>query len=69
LTAQLAPGLDPPDPGARWVDPIFAPGTDEAVVDIGLATVVEAAGQPWAELAARIADARARTLMTGTGKP
>jgi 4-hydroxy 2-oxovalerate aldolase len=69
LTAQLAPALDHPDPGARWVDPIFAPGTDQAVVDIGLATVVEAAGQPWAELAARIADARARTLTTGTGKP
>ena len=69
LTALIAPVLDALDPGARWVDPIFAPGTDQAVVDIGLATVVEAAGQPWADLAARIADARARTLMTGTGMP
>jgi 4-hydroxy-2-oxovalerate aldolase len=69
LTTQIASGLEEEAPGARWVDPVFAPGTDQAVVDVGLATVVEAAGQPWAELAATVAGARARTLMTGTGKP
>lgn len=69
LSAQLAPLLAAPDASAPWVDPLLAPGRDQAVVDIGLATIVEPGPHPRAELAARVALARARTLISGTGRP
>jgi hypothetical protein len=69
LSAQLAQLLAAPDGMAPWVDPLLAPGRDQAVVDVGLSTIIEEGPHPRAELAARVAEARARTLINGTGRP
>jgi 4-hydroxy-2-oxovalerate aldolase len=69
LSAQVAPLLAAPDGVAPWVGPLLAPGRDQAVVDVGLSTIIEDGPHPRAELAAKVADARARTLVSGTGSP
>ena len=69
LSAQVAPLLAAPDGAGPWVGPLLAPGRDHAVVDVGLSTIIEDGPHPRAELAARVADARARTLISGTGNP
>jgi hypothetical protein len=52
-----------------WVDPLLAPGTEQAVVDVELAAIVEKGASPWEALAVKVAEARARTLVAGTGRP
>jgi len=69
LSAQIAPLLAAPDRVAPWVGPLVAPGRDQAVVDVGLSTIIEAGPHEPAELAAQVACARARMLIDGTGSP
>jgi 4-hydroxy 2-oxovalerate aldolase len=69
LSAALAPRLAAPAASAPWVDPLLAPGTDQAVVDVDLAAIVDDGAQPRDALATKLADARARTLVGGTGLP
>lgn len=69
LSAQVAALLATSDGVAPWVGPLLAPGRDQAVVDVGLSAIIEDGPHPRAELAARVADARARTLISGTGSP
>jgi hypothetical protein len=72
LSAALAPRLAAPAGAAApaaGVDPLLAPGTEQAVVDVGLAAIVDDGAQPPGALAAQVADARARTLVGGTGRP
>lgn len=66
LSAQLGSA---PDASAPWVDPLQAPGRDQAVVDLELAAIVEPGTGSRDELIANVAAARARTLAAGTGKP
>jgi hypothetical protein len=65
----MAPLLAAPDGGAPWVGPLLAPGRDQAVVDVGLSAIIEDGPHAPAELTAQVADARARTLVNGTGSP
>lgn len=58
-----------PTSAAAWVDPLLAPGTDQAVVDVGLAAIVDEGTQPRGALVAQVAAARARALAGGTGRP
>ncbi|HSK05379.1 MAG TPA: hypothetical protein VK932_29220, partial [Kofleriaceae bacterium] len=72
LSAALAPrraAPAAPAAPAAWVDPLLAPGTDQAVVDVDLAAIVDDGAQPRDALATKLADARARTLVGGTGRP
>ena len=69
LTAQLAPLLAGPDGGAPWVGPLVAPGSSQAVVDVGLSAIIEDGPHEPGDLAAQVAAARARTLVDGTGSP
>jgi hypothetical protein len=69
LSAQVASLLGAPDRATPWVDPLLAPGRDQAVVDVGLSTIIEEGPHPRAALAVQVAEARARTLVSGTGRP
>ncbi|HWO18031.1 MAG TPA: hypothetical protein VNO30_04625 [Kofleriaceae bacterium] len=76
LSAELAPRLAAPAAAAAgaaaaeiWVDPLLAPGAEQAVVDVDLAAIVDDGAQPRGALAAKVAAARARSLVAGTGRP
>lgn len=72
LEARLgeAPPADPwDDEVAAWVDPLLAPGRYQAVVDVDLAAIVEEGSSPREALAMKVAAARARSLVAGTGQP
>jgi hypothetical protein len=69
LTAQMVPLLAARDGAAPWVGPLVAPGRDQAVVDVGLSAIIEPGPHAPTQLAAQVADARARTLVDGTGSP
>ncbi|HEU4730141.1 MAG TPA: hypothetical protein VFT22_19720 [Kofleriaceae bacterium] len=69
LSAQIAPLLAAPDRVAPWVGPLVAPGRGQAVVDVGLAAIIEDGSHAPGELVAQVAGARARTLVNGTGTP
>jgi hypothetical protein len=69
LSAQIAPLLDAPGGATPWVGPLLAPGRDQAVVDVGLSAIIEEGPYAPGELATQVADARARTLVNGTGSP
>ena len=61
--------LAAPDGVAPWVGPLLAPGRGQAVVDVGLSAMIEEGPHAPGELAVQVADARARTLINGTGIP
>lgn len=69
LSAQMAPLLAAPDGVAPWVGQLLAPGRAQAVVDVGLSAIIEDGPHAPGELAAQVADARARTLINGIGLP
>jgi hypothetical protein len=54
---------------APWVDPLLAPGSDQAVVDVGLSTIVDGGTHRRSDLVTKVATARARELAKGTGRP
>ncbi|MEJ7603957.1 MAG: hypothetical protein WKG01_39115, partial [Kofleriaceae bacterium] len=64
LSSQVAPLLQAPQ-DAAWVDPLVAPGGEQAVVDLELASILDEGTQSRAELTPKVAAARARRLMGG----